>query len=615
MKYLVVPGGRRLQLVSAPDALDQIRACVSVGWGLDRTVSGTTTARQLELDSAKSECATRWNTLAPSPAIGAPLLTVGDCLGAANVDETRSDATSTVEVHYPSIEVAQLIAFTKDLSKAKAFTMPFSSTSKTPEQTRTIQGTMTLTLGVPVVSTLQVLPADEKLYGSWLPVPGGAPMKVLARLDPADVSAKADFLDFSLTDVTAYPGSWGNSRDTDLNQTGPDLVFAQTQEDPNVQRIDELHARTITKVKSAKVLLEVRDFAAFGVVKVRAREQAIEGKTWPEGSPGLSVPRDREGNKVGDAWEEQHQNVQLDLTWDQEEVKGRKAKGDNLSYLEEYRGFKVLVKGKEEHLRLSPDKQEIFVCDPENVALEDAWEKASQTKMIKIARSHLLRPSPEDVNDAIEWRTVDTRGDKNKHAAYISYVRSSDPNFDPANSGDVNHCGYLDEWQAHIAYTSDCDGLVHLFDARFRGSFETYRVWVDRALAGDPWAAGALANVAKSHRVSLASLKTLAKQRAASWSADADIGSLTREHSNFIVLHEIAHMLRAPGHLRPVEGVELPQESTQGDLSCPMAYSPMEERLELIIYGAKKPVPPLRGRTRFCSGGTDDCFGDIDCRQ
>ena len=88
MKYLVVPGGRRLQLVSAPDALDQIRACVSVGWGLDRTVSGTTTARQLELDSAKSECATRWNTLAPSPAIGAPLLTVGDCLGAANVDET-----------------------------------------------------------------------------------------------------------------------------------------------------------------------------------------------------------------------------------------------------------------------------------------------------------------------------------------------------------------------------------------------------------------------------------------------------------------------------------------------------------------------------------------------
>jgi len=608
-----------VELVPDLDSLQQLRACVTIGWGIDRSASGKITTRELELDPGQSECATRWKTLPDAASIGAPLIALDDCLGAIGVDQSRRDGDATIEVHYPRIPAAEFAAFLKDPTKAKVFTLPFSSKRVEPNATRTIEGTMTLTLGVPVEGKVEIFPADESLYSKWLPVPDDEPgaraMVVVARVN-AEKGGKDDFLDFSLTDVTEYPGSWGNSPDSVKNQFGPDLAIAPQarQLDPNVSVFDDSSAQTTKKVKEAKIVLEVRDYAAFGVVRVRAREQHLDATSRADGSAGLPVPRDRELNKIGDAWEEEHKTVQLDLAWDQEEVKGRKAKGDNLSYLEEYRGFKVKGKTDEEHRRLSPVKQEIFVCDPENVAHEDLWEKATAIQMIKVSNKHLLRPRPKDEQDANEWRTVDTRGDKNKRAIYIRYTRSKDPDYDPDNSGP---CVYRNGWASHLGYASDCDGMVHLFEARFRVPFENQREWFDLAMAGEAWPLEGLTNVAAAHRMSLNDLKVLAKKKAASFKGEADLGSLTREQTAYIALHEIGHRCRVVGHSRPplAEGKPPRDESTEGDAVCPMRYEPMEERLELLIFGAKKPVAPLRGRGLFCSAAPDNCFGALDAKN
>ncbi|MFN3649569.1 MAG: hypothetical protein ACK47B_08285 [Armatimonadota bacterium] len=193
----------------------------------------------------------------------------------------------------------------------------------------------------------------------WMPEPDAA---IKAAVVPKRKNQAPAPVRFVLEEITREPGTCLNSPETD---TAPDLEFdplgsPTAFDEPELVGEASYVMQTEDPVTAATALVRARDYGAWG--KLRA-EAYVDGGWKPipvEGSRlgYLTLPYDRNENKISDQWEKKNKAKGKPATWDEEtQPRLDGVPGDGLSLYEEYRGLRV--KGK--HTRLSPKLKELVV--------------------------------------------------------------------------------------------------------------------------------------------------------------------------------------------------------------------------------------------------------------
>jgi hypothetical protein len=139
---------------------------------------------------------------------------------------------------------------------------------------------------------------------------------------------------------------------------------------------DGLEAVSNEPGNELSLVINCYDFGAYG--RLRAEVLVDDGtrlKAYLESDPGedyLDIPRDDNGNRIADVWEEENAVPgNLPPTWDEAgSPAGQSTFGDGISLYEKYRGF--FVKGN--HQRLDPHRKHLFIYDPTGWAQMAATE-------------------------------------------------------------------------------------------------------------------------------------------------------------------------------------------------------------------------------------------------
>ncbi len=193
-----------------------------------------------------------------------------------------------------------------------------------------------------------------------------------------------------LGNVTNYPGFCNNypeySQSPDIT---PDLIFnpdmKQNKAFNAVNNTDAVANNVFGGDAAAKIIC--MDYAAWGklsAVITLNNGTIINAVSYAEtGKQYLTIPLDKDENKLADAWEENNNKEKHPLTWDEDaEPTEQRENGDGYTLFEEYRGFAVHINAdnetqateKEDFLRTDPNKKDAFVYDKDDL-FKDNYEK------------------------------------------------------------------------------------------------------------------------------------------------------------------------------------------------------------------------------------------------
>jgi hypothetical protein len=223
----------------------------------------------------------------------------------------------------------------------------------------------------------------EQIDPTWLPQGDwqANTVNVTARLDEAQDLSEGKFR-FTLFEVTQEPGYALNAGDGDEL----DLEFEAGQPgwDEATSTGDGWQIETTESLAEAAALVRAHDYGAWG--KLRAEVNA-NGLAWlpcqtTDGDDYITIPLDKDGDRVADYWEEQHgvsgqnQNADKDA-----QPADQRSNGDGFSLYEEYRGF---VDENRQHQRLDPTHKELFVRDEDGLAASSPFAEVSGLRLIYI---------------------------------------------------------------------------------------------------------------------------------------------------------------------------------------------------------------------------------------
>lgn len=240
---------------------------------------------------------------------------------------------------------------------------------------------------------LGVLDAENAVpYAQWFPKPyvadanlakilGVAPhdeslaLTVHVRVKTAEGQpVKKVFMDLRLKDLSKNKGYAANYPLKAEQVVG--LRFLPDQpglDDVSNGDTSAPHLRTHERVSELTVKVVANEPGAFGNLEVVSEDLDGTAALYkPTGENYLRVPKDDNGNKVADGWE-QAQGVRPNLpaTWDEDESpQGQRRNGDGYTLYEEYRGFVVLKdQGSSEltHLRTDWNSKDIFIWDKDGI--------------------------------------------------------------------------------------------------------------------------------------------------------------------------------------------------------------------------------------------------------
>jgi hypothetical protein len=196
-------------------------------------------------------------------------------------------------------------------------------------------------------------------------------------------------ISWHLGNVTNYPGFCNNyPAYTNSPDITPDLIF-----NPDMKQNAAFIAVNNTDAVANKV------FSGDGVAKIMCMDYASWGKlsaviTLDNGTainavsyaePGkqyLTIPLDKDENKLADAWEKDNNKEKHPLTWDEDaEPSEQRENGDGYTLFEEYRGFAIHINAdqekqitaREDFLRTAPNKKDAFVYDKDDL-FKDNYE-------------------------------------------------------------------------------------------------------------------------------------------------------------------------------------------------------------------------------------------------
>jgi hypothetical protein len=219
-------------------------------------------------------------------------------------------------------------------------------------------------------------PADS--YQTWMPAlqmpETGNTIAVTARIvEPQDIQG---IIRFELRDVSREPGTCLNHplRNAD---TDPDLIIPADKNsvELNVSG-DEQSGETTDKVRESRVIVQSRDWGAYGKLHAVAtlhlggQEIEVPAVYEPAGTSWVTLPQDEDDNSIADEWQRQNGLQNRSGAEDGDTVPEGSGPGDGLSLYEEYRGFRL----KGSHARLDPKVKDLFLFDPDGLA-EDSYLK------------------------------------------------------------------------------------------------------------------------------------------------------------------------------------------------------------------------------------------------
>jgi hypothetical protein len=182
-------------------------------------------------------------------------------------------------------------------------------------------------------------------WQEWLPNPyieAGRAVEVELRVQkkgggPPTLMPKT--ITVRLSGTSAEPGECLNK-----NTTGLALDVAIFQTIPSSDSVSEAQVAEINMLENgpttAKAVLLVKDAAALTHLSASCLfvdGRVTAGKVQDSGEPELSLPRDRNLNRIGDAWEEAMNCPGISPLEDEDQQAGNLNKGDGLTAFEEYR--------------------------------------------------------------------------------------------------------------------------------------------------------------------------------------------------------------------------------------------------------------------------------------
>ncbi len=241
---------------------------------------------------------------------------------------------------------------------------------------------------------------------------------------PASLTDWTGDLEVSLSDVTNYPGQFGNSSD---GSTTPDLSL-ETAENPNWTLAGSKLTRQIsgTGTQTLTVKVSCHDYAAAGVLKAKLSKssgQQVSAAT-------ARVPRDDDENGVVDGFDTLYPTASG--AGDPGEVDNETGplsnphNGDGFTYWEEYRGFSV--KSQTQPTRLNPTKKDIFTYSEfDGISYWEANDNGSGLSITDVGYAHNL-PVPFELHVIYESDTDDRHvnyrspGNKRRFKQYAVFV-------------------------------------------------------------------------------------------------------------------------------------------------------------------------------------------------
>ncbi|SHL98825.1 hypothetical protein [Mucilaginibacter sp. OK098] len=269
----------------------------------------------------------------------------------------------------------------------RGFKVQYSKVQHIRESNADITETLTADIGEPLQDYEAVLkPMPESKYEKWLPkgpnVDGSDDTKgddslrfyvvVRDKFDTTKSYAGNYTVKYKLKDITHYKGFNSNyplekaDQKPDFKIASAVRTFANGVFDPR-SLTDSTAASQPNKGAAAIVQLTCMDYGAWARLTAEVtldNGQVVQARPYYEPiDTGITVPFDRDKNKIADAWEKYEHilNQGYNLTWDKDVRPDNGHPGDNIPLIDEYRGFLTEDNNyKPVFKRLSPQVKELF---------------------------------------------------------------------------------------------------------------------------------------------------------------------------------------------------------------------------------------------------------------
>ena len=454
-----------------------------------------------------------------------------------------------------------------------------------------------------------LLPVDE--YPRWIPelrdVAGsgdpdqqfeweGNTVSVIARIiEPAGAKG---IIEFKLEDVSREPGVCLNEP-TSQADTGPDLEIPSKFNRGMEIGSDSLSAKTKSEVNEATIVIRAKDFGAHGrltaTVTLVTPKGEVDVRAMYEklGTFHVPLPQDEDDNYIADQWQREEHLPACDGLEDEDYKPRGATDGDGLSLYEEYRGF--MLYGK--HERLNPRKKDLFIYDPDQLVENSFFEKAVDPMKVWYVRKEQIHAFDSNNSRVVNFNH-DSHHRVDQHGIVVIYGIGSPGIFGSSPGSAVNDWGgggspgnvkpYI---SIYVQFIRDMVGYIAEADK------EPYKhkskIMANRNITTDEqWAAFKEEQIEKC--------------------------------INVTVVHELGHAIGISHHIKSMlktlpKGAKWDDMAPSfGSMTCVMRYlfdesynkkfkqkSP-ESEMGAIMINPKHPWP-----YKYCSGGDDDCMGQI----
>jgi hypothetical protein len=276
-------------------------------------------------------------------------------------------------------------AFAKVVKTPRGFKITYNKTQH--DDLGTITETFTASIGEPIADyDVVIKPATTFDYEHWIPmgakVDGSGDKKgdnksmfsiiVRDKANAAKLYPGTYTVKWKLKEVTRYPGICSNYP---LQSAHPnkdkDLRFDESvQDDPNFKKLlvdDSVAVTEDGKGADGVIKIMSLDYGSWGKLYAEVtldNGQIIMAHPYYEQAVGyLTIPFDKDENKLADAWETKVHILgkKHKLDWDEDLLPDNNHPGDDISLIDEYRGFMTEDKDdKPEYTRFTPETKELF---------------------------------------------------------------------------------------------------------------------------------------------------------------------------------------------------------------------------------------------------------------
>ncbi|RPI16317.1 MAG: hypothetical protein EHM58_12115 [Ignavibacteriae bacterium] len=283
-------------------------------------------------------------------------------------------------------------------------------------------------------------------------------------------NCNAEEISWELFDVSKEKGRYMNDKEK----------MEDVEED--LQMSDANEGYTLTKTTAKKQIggksqtqaihIVCKDYGAYGKIKVTVTVGGKQYEGIAEGSQFVSIPLDRDDNKIADGWEKQMGVPGMSALSDEDAApSGQARNGDGMTNYEEYRGFFVSDGSTgSEYKRMNPKQKEIFVLDEYQLFSIVSWKAASDITAYWLTGDLVYGTKAGSMdNDLYRWVDFcNGYAQGNKYA--VNILKSFDMNDPKGVSNDKYELGYCPVYGPPVR-----SGYVMIFPERIKNWLKEQR--------------------------------------------------------------------------------------------------------------------------------------------